>query len=257
MKILKTVFPIFFCLFYAAFALGNDSISAPKIVLFPFQKATISSFVNSYILKYNFKEGQVFKKGDVIIELQDIIFKEGYAQELAEFNKQKALLEFSKSEYSENKELFDKEALSQQELKKSKMDYDFAKAGYNNAKANLVIANYRLTECIIKAPYDGRIVQKMVYEFEYVNNGIPIVKIINDTKLLAVMHISSDDIKNFKVGQNVTFFIDEADRNVIGQVYELGGEVDSISRTYEIKALIDNKDRKLLAGMSGHYVVTN
>jgi len=119
------------------------------------------------------------------------------------------------------------------------------------AKASMNMSQIRLDDCTIKAPFSGRLTEKLVNEHEFVGTGTPIMEIINDSELLAIMYLPSDDIKKIKKDSTMLFIIDETGTKHEGKVYEISGYVYSGSRTFEIKAVIDNKDRELFSGMSG------
>jgi len=90
-----------------------------------------------------------------------------------------------------------------------------------------------------------------VQDFEYVRTSQPIMEIIDDHQLLAVMYLPSIRKKDMKLGTDMMFRIDETGTTHSGRVYEIAGQIDARSRTFEVKALIDNHNRKLTAGMSG------
>jgi multidrug efflux pump subunit AcrA (membrane-fusion protein) len=67
------------------------------------------------------------------------------------------------------------------------------------------------------------------------------------------MHFPSKEKNKIKEGMPLKFKIDETGKTYTGKVYEISGDIDPGSRTFQVKALIDNKAKKLSAGMSGVY----
>ncbi|MEA1926938.1 MAG: HlyD family efflux transporter periplasmic adaptor subunit, partial [Candidatus Auribacterota bacterium] len=100
-------------------------------------------------------------------------------------------------------------------------------------------------------PFNGRLVEKLVNEYEYVRTGQPLMKIIDDNQLLAVMHLPSSEKNKIKLGQAMKIKIDETKTSHQGKIYKISGVIDPGSRTFEIKVLLDNKKGSLSAGMSG------
>lgn len=212
-------------------------LSPVKIVLFPFKRAVISTIINSSVKEYMFKEGESFSEGDIIVKLDDAIYNQ-------RFIKTKTYSTFATRAYQNNLKLAEKGGIGQYELEKSKFENEAA-------AAEMKIAQIDLDACIIKAPFSGRLVKKIVKEYEFVRIGQPVLEIINDYQLLAVMHLPSTQRESVKNEQEIQFRIDETGASCNGKIYEISAEIDPRSRTFELKILIDNKDQKLSAGMSG------
>ena len=227
-----------------------------KIVLFPIQESTVSSLVDSFIYSFNFKEGQEFQKGDILVKLDKKLYQQFCNKTKAELSGASASYKYAESIYKYNIILFQKNAISSQELEKSELDKIQAYSNYQQAKANMFISDLKLKSCSIKAPFAGRITNKEINEYDYVRTGQPILKIINDNQLLAIMNLPSSYLNKIKHGMEIKFKIDETGNDCIGKIYEIAGSINPSSRTFEIKAIIDNKDRKLLAGMSGKLMST-
>ena len=229
----------------------DDDYLDTKIVLFPIQESTASSLIDSFIKSFRYKEGQEFKKGDVLIELDNNLYKQLSIKAKAELTGAKASYKYADSIYKHNIKLHKQNAIGSQELEKSMLDKTEALSKLEQAKANNIIADIKLNSCSIKAPFSGRIITNELNEYDYVRTGQPILQIINDHTLLALMHIPSSKLNKIKLGMEIKFEIDETGTVCIGKIYEIAGSINPSSRTCEIKAIIDNKDRKLLAGMSG------
>ena len=241
---------IFVLLSAFAFTANADYLN-DKIVLFPIHKAELSSIVDSTIEKYNFKEGENFKKGDVLVELDSNLYKQLFLRAKADLLRTQEAYKYTDKIYKHNQTLYKKDAVGEQELEESKLNMIKALADYEQAKANYQIASVKLNSCEIKAPFPGRIISKVENEFDYVREGQPIVEIADDSELLAVMNIPSDMMENIHTGDKLNFSIDELKCSVDGKVYSVSGSINPGSRTFEIKAVIDNSSKKLRIGMSG------
>jgi RND family efflux transporter MFP subunit len=208
-----------------------------KIVLFPLKKAVISSQVESKITEYKFKEGEVFAKGDTIVKFDSELY-------LQEHEKARTLFDYCETVYKQSAELFSKGALGTQDFGKIKADYE-------SSSATMKIAEIRLESCDIAAPFSGRLVKKISQEHETVKAGQPVMEIIDDHELLAVMHLPSTDTGKIRLGMEMKFRIDEIGSVCAGKVTEISANINPGSRTFEVKAVIDNTSRTIWAGMSG------
>ena len=136
-------------------------------------------------------------------------------------------------------------------LEKSELERDIAASKLNFSVANMKMAEIDLKACRLVAPFPGRLIKKLVQEHEFVRASQQVINIIDDYQLLAVMHLPSSEINKVAIGKRMRVWIDETRTEHEGTVNVISGEIDPGSRTFEIKVLIDNRDRKLAAGMSG------
>ena len=222
-----------------------------KIVLFPYRRAVVPSLVDSVINKYNIKEGETFKKDDTIALLDDRSYRQMLNKAISTEQESKTNCDFAKKYYESTLDLFNKGFQGKDQVDKAKLDFEIAKSKLDSAKAQRALIELQIDACTIKAPFDGRLIKKTIQEHEFVRAGQPFMSIIDDNKLLAVMHLPSDKKNVIKIGDPIKIKVDETGTEHTGNVYEISGEVDPGSRTFEIKAIINNKPGKLTAGMSG------
>ena len=234
----------------AAGKTGDDAFPV-KVVLFPVKKAVISSRIDSFVREYRIKEGEIFRKGDLIATLEDSYYRQMFLRAEAQYKEKESALRFATTNATRNEDLFQKGVLGNKELETSKLEKEAAEAQLQFAKANMEIARLNLEDCKIVAPYDGRLAKRQVQDFEYVRTSQPIMEVIADQQLLAVMYLPSVRRKDIDKGSEMTFKVDETGSVHRGRIYEIAGQIDPRSRTFEVKALIDNSQRKLTAGMSG------
>jgi len=243
---------------------GNDGKTAKKsetssdvrrdpvrVVLFPIKHAVISARVDSFIKLYAFREGDEFRKNDMIATLEEDYYKQMYLRSQAATEEKKSAVKYSTSNCVRNEDLFKQGISGHKELETSKLELESAQAQLKFAKANMDIAKLNLDACKILAPFDGRLSKKIIEDFEYVRAGQPLMEIIDDNQLLAVMYLPSMMKKDITKNMELEVKIDETGTIHIGRVYEIAGEIDPRSRTFEVKALINNYEKKLASGMSG------
>lgn len=137
--------------------------------------------------------GSKVKKGDLIAELdpQDFILKN--QADKAEFEVRKNILE-------RDKRLIDKSAISKQE-------YEIAVSNYEQAKSAYEYSTNQLSYTKLKAPYDGSIEKKYIENYQKVNQGERIAKIISPNKLEVNFTIPESDM-GLKKSNDYTFFVE-------------------------------------------------
>jgi RND family efflux transporter MFP subunit len=225
-----------------------------KTVLFPFRAAILSSMVETAVLSHRFKEGERFNAGDMLVNLNDDTFKERLIKAKSACIESKVGLAFAEKNLSRTKDLHKRGLQGLQDVERCELEVDIANSKQMFQDANLKLAEQDLASCHIASPFSGRLVKKLLQEHEFVKVGQSLLQIIDDNQLLAVMHLPSSERNLVKIGESQRVQVDETGTTHTGTVYEIGGEIDYGSRTFEIKLLIDNRDGALSAGMSGHLI---
>ena len=121
------------------------------------------------------------------------------------------------------------------------------------------MAVLRLTElmtaqvfaCVVTAPFDGRVVERVADAHEYVNPGDPVLRILDDSRLKAEILIPASALGRIKKGGHVFLQIEETGNVYDAEIVGIGASVDTASQVVEIYADIKGQHPELLPGMSG------
>lgn len=222
-----------------------------KIVLFPLREAVLSSTVSAKVLEYKIQEGQSFRANEIIVSLDDRSYRQAYLKANALAEEAKASQKFASASLKRTQDTFAKDAIGLQELEQGALDKYLADAKAQFALASLELASIELDACSVKVPFDGRLTKRIAKENEFVAAGQPLLEVIDDGKLLAVMHLPSEKRSTLKLNDELEFKVDETSSIHKGKVFEISGRINYESRTFEVKVIVDNSDSKLAAGMSG------
>jgi len=248
------VFPVLFLwmAFLSLSAADPDYGALPvKVVLFPFREATLSTQIDGVIAKYNFRGGERFKKSDVLLMLDDQKNRNELRRAESLLREAGLNVDFMKQKLADNERLYKNDLQSEIEVLRSKFEFTVAVERQQTAMINRDDAALHLLFCTIRAPFDGSVEKLLTREFETVRSGQPVLSIIDDNQLLAVMNLPSRQLPSVFIGIPVTVKIMENGKTVTGDVYEIASRADHRSETFEIKVRIDNRNHLFKAGMSG------
>ena len=131
----------------------------------------ISSEVSGEIIALNVKEGQVVKKGDLLVRINPDLYTSGYNRTLSNLSGSKAGLsqadatfKEAKASYERSKTLYDKGIISKSDWDKAIATFENAKASKESAYFNVQSANATVKEAkdnlgrtTIYSPADGTI----------------------------------------------------------------------------------------------------
>ena len=200
-------------------------------------QALMTSTMSGIIDKIPFKEGQIFKKNDLLIEFK-------CKKQFAELAKAKAILDNKNSVYKGYKRLINLKAASRIELVE-------AESNAKEAAASWKLASYNVEDCSIKAPYDGQVTKKYVQKFERVDIGKPLMDIVNFEELEIKIIAPSQWLGWIKEGIQFEIFVKETNKSYLAKVVRFNHNIDPISLTFTVYADFVSKPENIGPGMSG------
>lgn len=208
-----------------------------RALLIPEEEAVLSSQISGQILRLPVKEGERFKKGQTLVELDCQIFK-------AELKKAQMDLEAATETLSANLQL-------QEFGSVSALDVAVSSAKKKHAQAEVQLVQTKVEMCEVKAPFEGRVISRKANPFENVKPGDELLEILNDKQLKLHLLIPSNWLLWIKIGSAFTVTIDETGREYKAKVVSLGAKVNPVNQTLDVRAEIKGPHPELLAGMSG------
>lgn len=187
----------------------------------------ISSEVSGEIIFLPVKEGQVIKKGDLLVKINPDLYTSGYDRTLAGLSQTKAGLsqadatfKEAKNNYDRNKTLFEKGIISKSDWDKAIANFEGAKAVKESAYYNVKSASATVKEAIhnlgrttIYSPADGTISVLNVEIGERVLGtqqmaGTEILRVANLNNMEVEVDVNENDIVKINVGDSARVEVD-------------------------------------------------
>ncbi|MCK5522914.1 MAG: efflux RND transporter periplasmic adaptor subunit [Thiomargarita sp.] len=200
-------------------------------------ETTLSSQISARIEQISVKEGNRFKLNQNLIEFDCRLYQ-------AQLNRAKAQLQAAEKTFAANLQLQGFQAISQLEVAVSQADVA-------KAEADVELSKVHVSLCKIKAPFNGRVIKRHVAPYASVSPGDKLLDVLDDSQLEIRLHIPSIWLSSVNIGTQFKVEIDETKRTYRAKVIRMGAKVDPVSQTLLITASIIDKDKHLLAGMSG------
>ncbi len=193
----------------------------------PEKEVKISSEVSGEIIDLPVKEGQVVKKGDLLVKINPDKYTSGYNRTIAGLSQTKASLsqadaqfKEAKANYDRSKTLFDKGIISKSDWDKAISMFEVAKASkqasyYNveSASATVKEAKDNLNRTTIYAPENGTISRLAVELGERVLGtqqmaGTEIMRVANLNNMEVEVDVNENDIVKISVGDTAKVEVD-------------------------------------------------
>lgn len=205
-------------------------------------QAAISTELPTRVSALHFKEGDAFKKGATIIEF--------------DCRRQRAALAAAEAQQHEMQLTLDKFRLLQRAQSVGKNDLEVAEARLAKSLAESAGLRSPLDQCIVNAPFDGRVVELNLQKYEAAQPGKSFLVIASVDNPEIDLIVPSVWARWIKAGVPFQFFVDELGIAVDAEVTRIGAAVDPISQTIKLAAVFKRQGPGVLPGMSGtaHFV---
>ena len=240
-------------------------------------KVVINPEVTGEIIQLPVKEGDLVKKGDLLIRIKGDQYVAQNERLEANLQSAKANLKMREAEltkveldYNRIKELYSKGLSSDSELETSRSNYLSTKAAYQAAEANVAQSEASLKEIMdqisktaIRSPMDGVVTKLNVELGERVfgagfSMGSDIMTISDLRNIEAVVEVDENDVVLVSVGDTATIKVDAfKDQEFAGIVSEIGNSANTTGLgtqqevvNFEVKIKLIDPKNSLRPGMS-------
>jgi len=198
------------------------------------ESVVLTSEVSGKITGIFFSEGQRVEAGALLIKVYDDDLQ-------AQLAKAQANLILAEGVELRQRQLLNKEAISQQE-------YDVSFANLQSAQADVALLVSTISKTEIKAPFDGTIGFRKVSPGEYITPGMNIASLVNDDP--AKIQFVVPEKYSQSLGRNtvIKYRLQGQPGERTATVYAVAPTIDQATRTLQLKALTPNPNGKLIPG---------
>ncbi len=208
-----------------------------RIQLVPEREASLSSGAEGLISDIAVKEGQAFKRGDVL-------FRQDCRLEAAQKRRVLAELGIAEQKLDVMTRLDSLNSVSQ-------LDKAIASGEQEKWRAEADIIEAKLELCVVRAPFDGKVVELHMSEHEWARPGDVVIDIVSSRPPLVEMIVPSHALSTLSVGDEFALFVDELSASFDARIVSVGARIDPVSQSVEVSARILEPTGKLIPGMTG------
>ena len=237
----------------------------------------IAPEVSGEIVAITVKEGDVVRKGQLLLRIKPDTYRAQVEAQTASYNsarasasRSRAELEKAEQDYKRIQNLYERGLVSESELRTAKTAYDSARAALQGsefdierARGGLAQIQESLSKTVIYAPSDGsisaltsRVGERVVGTSQFA--GTEVMRIADLDHMEARVNVNENDVVNVKVGDKVRVNVDAyPDRPIEGFVREIAataltrnaGTQEEVTN-FEVKISIPDRSVRLRPGMS-------
>ncbi len=204
------------------------------------QRAELAFNVAGTLTRLKVKEGEEVKAGTLIATLDNRDFVNNLAAARAKLNA-------AESQYNRQKQLFEQNVTTKSEL-------EFHERQYKVQQAEIKIAEKKVADTQLKAPFTGRIARRFVDNHQEVNAKQPIVSLQDMSSYEVVVNIPENVIAPVKKRGKIKAFVtlpSLPDQKIELKLKELAAEADPQTRTYRtVLSMSAVEGAQILPGMT-------
>jgi len=256
--------------------------------LFALEESTVSSEVGGRVEQVLADVGDVVREGQPLVQLANVEFKYEVERQRAAVRQVRAQLGLTaeaplpsdpnqvaavqraaadmfdaEQKFKRAQQLFEEKLISQQQLDEASSRYKSARATYDVAvqdverlKAQLQsseaaarLAEKKLADTTIKAPFPGTIKERRASPGEYLAVQSPVAVVVRTDQLRARIDVPEKWAGSLRAGTEIEIRVEAYPNEVFrGRVVRISPSVASETRTFLVEALLANSDGRLKPG---------
>ncbi len=192
--------------------------------------------VDGEVTSIQMTEGETVKKGDLILQIDE--------------SKQQANVAEAEADFRLTEETLRRADMLLEDGTISKQEHDQTHAAHRRSEAALKLARKRLTEYTLTAPFDGILGRRYVSVGQYVSPQTILVSIYALDRMKLDFSVPERYSARVKPGQTLNLTVAaHGEEKFSGEIYLVDPEVESQTRTVQVRAYVPNADHRLKPGM--------
>lgn len=189
------------------------------------QSVTLRPEVSGRIAQIGFADGARVRRGQLLVQLDDVLQR-------AELSQAQAQLSIARANLKRNQELVAQNFVAQRVL-------DESQASLQVAEAQVALAQARLQRMRVTAPFDGTVGLRSINLGEYVKDGADLVNLEDTSALLVDFRLPERYQTRIKPGQSVQVQLDAVPgQSFVARVQAVDPLLDANGRSVAVRAVL-------------------
>lgn len=216
----------------------------------PFRRAMPGTVLMGRVEQVLHQEGDRVKSGELLARVESRDVSARLAQAEAAVAAAKAQEENARRTRDRILRLSERQAASPKNLDDATAGYEGAVAGLKAAEEGVAAARVMLGYSRITSPFDGVVTEKKVEAGDTAAPGMPLFVVEDTSKMKLEAPLPESWLPRLKVGEPVEVVVESvAELARQGTIAEILPTMDSRSRTFLVRVVLDNADGALRSGM--------
>jgi len=220
----------------------------------PIERAELATKMMGWVETIYVEEGEAVTKGTVLVRLRSEELEAKRAQAEAAIAEAEARFKNVGINLKRIESLYQKKAATRKELDDIRTAFAAAEARRKAAVKMKEEVDGLLRYTALSAPFDGVVARKMVDVGDLASPGRPVMIVDNLSRVKVVAKVPEGEINSVAVGMAINVEVgslgkDGRPNTRPGKISQIVPSTEPGSRQFDVKVVLDNRDRKLKAGM--------
>ncbi|MBB5021564.1 efflux RND transporter periplasmic adaptor subunit [Desulfurispira natronophila] len=212
-------------------------------------EVTLRPEVAGRIESRHFREGSLVEAGDVLFKIDDEKLRLQYDARQAGVRATRAALQDARQNFERQQQLRERGVASQDELDRARTAYERATAELERMEAETAVTLAQLNDTTIVAPFTGIVAHRQVDTGTFVSTADSLVTIYKLDPIDITFSVPERHMGQVQEGQQVQVTVTAYPGEYFaGEVTYVSPAVSQASRTFLVKAELDNEEGRLKPG---------
>jgi membrane fusion protein (multidrug efflux system) len=200
------------------------------------ESVNLTSNVTEKVQRINFADRQQVKAGDVLVELEQ-------EEERANLKQAEALLGERQLTLQRVKRLAKQKLAAADQLDRARLEVD-------QARANIRAIQARISDRVVRAPFDGIVGLRQISVGALVETG-DLITTLDDISVIKLdFTVPAVYLPEVKIGLGIRAQATAlGDRVYEGEVTSFSSRVDPVTRTIQVRAILPNEEGRIVPGI--------
>lgn len=212
-------------------------------------RSTVSAQVSGRVLEILFDVDDYVTKGEVILRFRDTEQQAALKQAEASLGEAEARANEAGQEFERIRKVYEKKLVSKAAMDKASADLEAARARLEAAEGAVSVAREQLENTVVRAPYDGIVVERHVELGELANPGQPLMTGLSLELLRAVVDVPQRYVASVREHRKARILVPGADEAIAASELTAFPFAQERSHTFRIRVDFPSGQTGLYPGM--------
>ncbi len=208
-----------------------------RVQIVAVQQTTLSAEIAAKIAALPLREGDAFRAGQLLVGFDCDLYRASLARAEAEADAARKTVDV-------DQRLSQLHSIGQ-------LDVAQAEAKLHETAAGVAAMQATVRRCSIVAPFAGRVVKRRAEPYQYVEQGSPLLDIVDTRQLEVRLIVPSRWLVWLRRDEPFAVHVDDLERDYHARVVRIGARVDPVNQSVDVVGRINGAPAELLPGMSG------
>lgn len=214
------------------------------------QEVTLRSEVEGAVEEILFTQGEEAEKGKVLVRLRTEKTEAELRRLEARIDQLRVRLQNRKSTLERYRPLVEQDLVSRLQFDDLETEIKEIESEIAQTFAMLAREEDRLADAAIRAPFHGTLGARNFSVGDYLQVGDPVVSLVDMDSLEISFQVPEKFKEKIRIGQSAVVTVDAyPDRRFQGAIFFISPQTDLQTRSFRVKARLDNEERLLNPGM--------